>query len=181
MTMSTDSQTITPEDSPQGRSTAPENAPIGKTKAGLPRWLPVAISLVVLVALCALIAPRTLAPVSLGAMLPFAAILAIASVGQTFVVQQRGIDLSVGGTISLSTVLIAAGPDRHDFPLWLMVIVTLVICALIGLVNSLLVSRLLITPLVATLAMNALIIGVVLLYTGGSSSAVSTPLTAAVS
>ena len=36
-------------------------------------------------------------------MLPFAAVLAIASLGQTLVVMQGGIDLSVAGGLSLSS------------------------------------------------------------------------------
>ena len=39
-------------------------------------------------------------------MLPFAAVLAIAALGQTLVVQQGGIDLSVPGSVSLVVVIV---------------------------------------------------------------------------
>ena len=39
-------------------------------------------------------------------MLPFASALAIASLGQTLVVMQGGIDLSIAGTVSLTVVII---------------------------------------------------------------------------
>ena len=44
-------------------------------------------------------------------MLPFAAVLAIAAMGQTLVVQQGGIDLSVPGMISLTIVLLTSYPN----------------------------------------------------------------------
>jgi len=46
-------------------------------------------------------------------MLPFAALLAIAAIGQTLVIQQRGLDLTVPGMILLSTVILTLHPgDR---------------------------------------------------------------------
>ena len=56
-------------------------------------------------------------------MLPFASALAIASLGQTLVVMQGGIDLSVAGGLSLYVVIVTKYPagdnarllagDRH--------------------------------------------------------------------
>lgn len=158
-----------------------ERPVIGKTPFTMPAYAPVLASTVALLIVSALIAPRTMSAISLGAMLPFAAILAVAAVGQTLVVQQRGIDLSVGGIISLAAVVTAAGPGKHGVPVVVMVPVVLVLCALVGLVNSLLVSRLMITPLVATLAVNAVLVGAVLLYTSGSAAATPAELSAAVS
>lgn len=154
---------------------------IGKAPVKMPAYMPVLASTLALLVISALLAPRTMSSISLGTMLPFAAILAVAALGQTLVVQQRGIDLSVGGTISLAAVLIAAGPGKHGIPLLIMIPVVLVVCALVGLLNSILVSRLLITPLVATLAVNAMLVGAVLLYTSGSSSATPAELSRAVS
>src|SRR5215475_3848813 len=47
----------------------------------------------------------------------FASILAIAAIGQTLVVQQGGLDLSVPGVISLAAVLVTKYPDG-DNSLW---------------------------------------------------------------
>ncbi|NQD42226.1 ABC transporter permease [Glutamicibacter halophytocola] len=145
-------------------------AKIGKAPFRFPAYFPILASALALVAVSALIAPRTMSAISLSAMLPFAAILAVASMGQTLVVQQRGIDLSVGGTISLAAVLVAAGPTKQNIPLVLMVVIVVLVCAVIGWVNSVLVTRLKITPLVATLAVNAVLVGVVMLYSGGSTA-----------
>ena len=44
-------------------------------------------------------------------MLPFAAVLAIVGIGQTLVVQQGGIDLSVPGAVSLAVVIATHFPN----------------------------------------------------------------------
>ena len=58
------------------------------------------IGTVVLFAVSFLIAPGSVTPGALRAMLPFAGILAIVAVGQTLVIQQRGIDMSAVGSLT---------------------------------------------------------------------------------
>jgi ribose transport system permease protein len=101
-------------------------------------------------------------------LLPFAGILAIAAIGQTLVIQQGGLDLSVPGTVSLGVVLIVTIPegDPGMLPLALAVVIGVGVAA--GLINGLLVTRLGVTPLVATLGMNAVLLGTMLEVTGGS-------------
>jgi ribose transport system permease protein len=121
-----------------------------------------------LFALSPLIADGSLSNSALQAMLPFAGILAIAALGQTLVIQQGGLDLSVPGTFSLGVVLVAIVPggDAGKLPLALAVVLLVGLAA--GLANGLLITRLGITPLVATLGMNALLVGVMLDVTNGS-------------
>ena len=59
-----------------------------------------------LFAASALFASSSTSKGALLSMLPFAAVLAIASLGQTLVVQQGGIDLSVAGAMSLDVVIV---------------------------------------------------------------------------
>lgn len=140
----------------------------GRPRKKFPPFTAIAVATILLFAVSAIVAPRTMSSISLLAMLPFAAVLAVAAVGQTFVVQQRGIDLSVGGAISLAAITVSVVPARNGIPTWAAVILALVLCAAVGAVNSILVSKLAITPLVSTLAMNALLTGAVILYTKGS-------------
>ena len=58
-----------------------------------------------------IVEPQSLSHSSLLGMLPFAGVLAIAAMGQTLVVQQGGIDLSVPGMISLTVVLLTSYPN----------------------------------------------------------------------
>ena len=46
-------------------------------------------------------------------MLPFFAILAVASIGQHLVIQQRGLDLSVAGIMSFAAVIVSALPSSE--------------------------------------------------------------------
>ena len=62
-----------------------------------------------------LLASNSLTESALTSMLAFAALLAIAAIGQTLVIQQRGLDLTVPGMILLSTVILtqyARDPQR---------------------------------------------------------------------
>jgi ribose transport system permease protein len=124
-------------------------------------WLGTALLFV----LSALFAPGTVTQGSLLAMLPFAGILAIVATGQTVVIQQRGLDMSSVGMLSLAGVLVA----KIGFAvgsLALAATITAILGALVGALNGVLVSRVAITPLVATLAVNALLIGGVRTLTG---------------
>ena len=69
---------------------------------------------VLLFVISAVIEPASVSPTSLSGMLPVAAVLAIAGLGQMLVVQQGGIDLSVAGGISLALVIVTHIPDGDD-------------------------------------------------------------------
>ena len=100
-------------------------------------------------------------------MLPFASALAIASLGQTLVVMQGGIDLSVAGGLSLYVVIVTKYPagdnsrllagDRHRISRR----------DRRRLLNGFLIGRMRLNPIVATLGTNALLFGAVLWYTAG--------------
>lgn len=134
----------------------------------IPRGLiTVTIAVVLLFALSALLAPSSVTKGPLLGMLPFAAVLAIASLGQTLVVQQGGIDLSVAGAISLTVVIAthqAAGDDSRLLPAVLLALLALLIA---GFLNGLVIGRLGLNPIIATLGMNALLYAVVLWLSGG--------------
>jgi ribose transport system permease protein len=101
-------------------------------------------------------------------MLPFAAILAIAAIGQTLVLQQGGIDLSVPGMISLAAVIFTKEAHGDDSAVAGAIVMVLAVSLGVGLLNGLVVTRLNVTPLVATLAANALLLGTVQQVSGGT-------------
>jgi ribose transport system permease protein len=100
-------------------------------------------------------------------MLPFASALAIASLGQTLVVMQGGIDLSVAGGLSLYVVILTKYPAGDNSRLWPAVGIAFLAAVGAGLLNGFLVGRMRLNPIVATLGTNALLFGVVLWYTAG--------------
>src|ERR1700733_45074 len=65
------------------------------------------LATILLFVLSGIVEPESLSRSALSGMLPFAAILALVALGQTLVIQQGGIDLSVPGVVSLSGVIVS--------------------------------------------------------------------------
>jgi len=128
----------------------------------------IAVAVVALFIASAVVAPTSLDRGSLLAMLPFASVLAIASIGQTLVVMQGGIDLSVAGAISLAVVITTHEPHGENNLLLPALGLGLVVAIAAGVVNGVLVGRLGLNPIVATLGANALLYAGVLGISGGS-------------
>ncbi|WP_436700504.1 ABC transporter permease [Nocardioides sp. BYT-33-1] len=131
----------------------------GARRAALGSHAGILAATVVLFATSAIVAPSSLSNSSLTTMLPFWAVLAVIAVGQTLVVQQRGIDMSVPGTVTLCAMTLPVLTGRHDLPVVLAIAVVVAVGAGIGLVNGLVIIWFQITPLIATLAVNALTLG----------------------
>ncbi|ODU76597.1 MAG: hypothetical protein ABT08_08970 [Microbacterium sp. SCN 71-21] len=104
----------------------------------------------------------------LGVLLGVAAVLGIASAGQTLVIVAAGIDLSVGAVISASDVLTVQWTADAEWPLLVLGAIVL-IGAAIGCVNALGISLFGINPMVMTLGMAAIVSGFVLVITNGQS------------
>jgi ribose transport system permease protein len=100
-------------------------------------------------------------------MLPFASALAIAGLGQTLVVMQGGIDLSVAGGLSLYVVILTHYPNGVNSRLIPAIGIAFVAAIAAGLLNGVVIGRMRLNPIVATLGTNALLYGAVFWYTGG--------------
>lgn len=140
------------------------------------RYTAIWIATVALFAISPLIAPGSLGSAPLLSMLPFAAVLAIASVGQTLVVQQRGLDLSVPGMLALGAVLVTKLPQSYGWDVVPAVIVGLAVPLLFGLINGVIVVVFKVMPLVVTLGMNSVLLGVVFMISGGTPASAPTQL-----
>lgn len=114
------------------------------------------------------VAPNSLGYAAVAGMLPFASILAIAAAGQTLVVQQRGLDLSVPGMLAFGAVLGSGLPQWYGWPPVLAIAAAILLPGVAGLVNGLVVTRAGVMPLVATLGMNAFLLGLVYLLSSGT-------------
>jgi ribose transport system permease protein len=94
-------------------------------------------------------------------------VLAVAALGQTLVVQQGGIDLSVPGGISLTVVICTHQANGQDDRVLGVSLMALAVVLVAGTVNGFLISRRGLNPIIATLGMNALLYSVVLGLSGG--------------
>jgi ribose transport system permease protein len=95
-------------------------------------------------------------------------VLAVVSLGQMLVIQQGGIDLSVPGVVSLSAVVVSYAAQEPNIGTVGAVALALGVAAIAGLLSGLLVTRLLVAPIVATLGMNALLYGTNISISGGT-------------
>jgi ribose transport system permease protein len=128
------------------------------------RYLPVYIAIAVLILVAAIWAPETLGKVPLRGMAPFAAVLGIAALGQMLVVMTGGIDLSVPGTMSLAAVLMIGVGAGSDANIGTAIGTALAFAAIVGLVNGILIGGLKLNPLIVTLAVGLIVIGLVNRY-----------------
>ena len=147
-------------------------------KKPLHRLLIVSIAAVVLLAGGGIAAPSTVSVSALQSMLPFFAILAVASIGQHLVIQQRGLDLSVAGIMSFAAVMVSALPSSEaGVPETLAFVVLALAMGLgVGAVNGALVALLRVNSLVTTIGMNSLMLGITMYVTRGFSQQAPPPL-----
>jgi simple sugar transport system permease protein len=96
-------------------------------------------------------------------------IVTFVAIGVTFSQIVDGFDLSVGSTVSLTTVVVATMMVWFQMPLIVVLIVPLVIGIAVGLLNALLIVKVRIPDLLATLAIMYIIGGVHKTYTKGFS------------
>jgi ribose transport system permease protein len=152
----------------EGSTTALEGARRGSGRRVSRGLATVVIATVGLFAVSALLASSSVSKGAILSMLPFAAVLAIVALGQTLVVQQGGIDLSVPGSISLVVVITTHYPAGDSSKLAVAVLLSLLVPLGAGLGNGILIGVLGLNPIVATLGTNALLYGVVLGVSGGT-------------
>ncbi|WP_322907079.1 ABC transporter permease [Paenibacillus campi] len=94
-------------------------------------------------------------------------IVTFVAIGITVSLTVDGFDLSAGSTVSLTTVVAAAIMVWYQMPLIVVIIVPLILGALVGLLNSLLIVKIRIPDLLATLAVMYIISGIHRTYTKG--------------
>ena len=119
------------------------------------------VATVLLFVVSPLFAPASLSYSSVVGMLPFAAVLAIAAVGQTLVIQQGGLDLSVPGMMAFSAALATGLYQWYSWPTWAAIVAAIVFPGVAGLINGIVVTQFRVMSLVVTLGMNAILLGVV--------------------
>ncbi|GIO83555.1 ribose ABC transporter permease [Paenibacillus faecis] len=95
------------------------------------------------------------------------AIVTFVAIGVTLSLAVDGFDLSVGSTVSLSTVVTATLMIWYQMPLYIVLIVPLAIGAIIGLLNAFLIVKMRIPDLLATLAMMYIVGGIHKTYAQG--------------
>ena len=105
---------------------------------------------------------------SLKTILVLAALTGLASVGQTVVVLLGGIDLSISGLIVASALTISALREQYDISFELALLLAVVASGLFGVFTGYVCHRYRIQPLIITLAIGTVAVGIVQAQTGGA-------------
>lgn len=137
------------------------------------------IALIVLAVIFAFLSPAFLTTGNLVILTKQVALNAILGIGMTFVILTAGIDLSVGSIVGLSG-MIAGGLINEGlvlpmfgiaifFNIWIVMLLALLVGVLVGAINGLLITRLNVTPFIATLGMLYVARGAALLRSNGAT------------
>jgi ribose/xylose/arabinose/galactoside ABC-type transport system permease subunit len=141
-----------------------------------PRWqsLPIADHVIWVVVGAAILAMSFLSPAFftvnnlLSNVLRQSAVVGILALGMTFVVATRGLDLSIGSNVALSSSVMAILIRQDGASFWLAALAGLGIGCAIGATNGLLVAKFRIPPFVATLGMLSVARGLALVLAGSA-------------
>jgi ribose transport system permease protein len=140
-------------------------------KRTMPAWS-ILLALVVFVIATS---PFFLQADNIGNVLRQSVALGILSIGQTYVILIAGIDLSVGSTISLVSVLSTGMMGGRTEMILPAVAISLVLGLVIGLINGLIVTKLKVPDFLVTLGMMFMIGGAALAYTPKPAGLVAKP------
>jgi galactofuranose transport system permease protein len=96
-----------------------------------------------------------------------AAPVMLCAIGMTLVIATKGIDISVGSVMAISGAIAAVMIRMGGMPLWMLIVVPLGICAVLGAWNGLLVAYVGIQPIISTLILLVAGRGIAQLITNG--------------
>lgn len=141
---------------------------------------PLVVALILIALLLAVgewLSPGFASPGQILRLLIVAALLGIVAAGQNLVILggREGIDLSVGGIVSLAAILAGNAMNGADGGILPAILVCIVVGALFGLINGVGVTLLRIPPLVMTLGMLGVLQGLLVVIRNGIPSGRAAP------
>ncbi|NIA71129.1 ABC transporter permease [Pelagibius litoralis] len=89
------------------------------------------------------------------------------AMAMTFVITQRGIDLSIGSVAALTSIIMAFLIKQYGFPDWAAVSIAICLGGLLGLINGLIITKFRVPDLIGTLAMDLVYRGLALVLAKG--------------
>ncbi|QZN95555.1 ABC transporter permease [Symbiopectobacterium purcellii] len=127
------------------------------------------LTVIALIALFGVASDNFLDPYNIINILRSIAIVTVIAIGVSISLTVGGFDLSVGSTASLANALVISLFVWHGFGTTEAILVTLLLCTLVGLFNAFLIVVLKIPDMLATLASLFVIQGVAMTYSYGGS------------
>jgi ribose transport system permease protein len=136
-------------------------------------WLAPLLVLVLLIATIGSMRPGFFMLDQINIKVSSAMTLILVAIGETLVVTRGGIDLSVGGIISIATAIAATRGDPSVAESWGWIAFILSLGAAIGLVNGIIISVIRLQPFLVTLATWSMVEGTALIILPSESSGVA--------
>jgi ribose/xylose/arabinose/galactoside ABC-type transport system permease subunit/ABC-type branched-subunit amino acid transport system ATPase component len=132
------------------------------------RELGIALFVLLTVLVASSLQPRFLSPDNVRDILLYIPLILVVAMGQMMVIITRNIDLSVGSVLGLAAIIVGGVfVQHHHFPLALAALLAALIGAAAGAINGLLVARLNVPAIIATLGTMTTYRGLVFIYSGG--------------
>jgi len=138
--------------------------------------------IVVLLILGSIINPQFMASMNVANILTMSALLGFIAIGQTFVVLSgdNGLDLSVGGVMSLGAILATTYMSGQNKNFLLAMLIVLVSGAIFGFLNSIGIVYAKVPAMVMTLAMANVLTSIQQIFTGGYPKGGPSPIASAI-
>lgn len=128
----------------------------------------IVLGLVAMIVFFSIASPNFLTPSNINNILLATMINGVLSVGALYVVVTGGIDVSIGTSMTFVSVMLGVFMTWWGLPAWLGIICGLLTGALVGLINGIMVTKMKITPFIATLGMQMVTAGLAIVITGGT-------------
>jgi len=131
------------------------------------REITIALTVLVIIIFLSLVSENFLTKANMIALVLGLSFNAIVAVGMTVLLVSGGFDLSVGATLALAGAVAGYAMIFWDVSVPVAILLALLASILVGLTNGLLVAKVKVNPLIATLGMMSVVRGIVLLLTAG--------------
>lgn len=128
----------------------------------------IVFGLIAMIVLFSIASPNFLTPSNINNILLATMINGVLSAGALYVVVTGGIDVSIGTSMTFVSVMLGVFMTWWGIPPWLGIIFGLLTGALVGLINGIMVTKMKITPFIATLGMQMVTAGLAIVITGGT-------------
>ena len=155
-------------------ATAPKTRSAGTRVRDALASAPLTIPLLMVVVGLAIAVPAFRSGANIENILYAASILVIPGLAMTLCITMGEFDLSIGSTLTL-TGAVACTLIRDGYPSGLALLAALLVGAIVGIGNGLIITKLGVTPFIATLATLVIVRGIAQAYTGGQNVQVADP------
>lgn len=139
----------------------------GRFKGSNNTSLFILLFIILLGAVLSIVSENFLTAYNIGVIVRQMSFVGMAALAQTLVLITIGTDLSVGTTACLANILFAIFATSGGMPAPIAIVLSLVICMIIGLCSGMLITKLKLSPFIVTLGISEISTGAVLVITQG--------------